>query len=715
MGFLAELKRRNVYKIAAVYIVASWLLLQIADTLFPAFDMPISSLRILAVMLLFAFPVVLIITWAFELTPEGFRKSSDTAPPTSSKRINLKFTLALLASGVVIIGGLMAIPTSRMWLTETGVNAAMNAASAVTSLELEKELGITVLPFVNMSSDAENEYFSDGISEEILNALVHTSRMPVIARTSSFQFKGQNQDIKKIGDLLGVTHILEGSVRKSNGQVRITAQLIDTSTGAHLWSDTYDRELADIFALQDEIAGMIVEQIGNTLQGEERERFYVEMPSTGDQGRGTTNLEAHQALLRGLQLANIDNPFEKEKALAWFDRAIELDEDYVDAWFLKGATLMGLGSEGVGLRIPAEVNPLAMTALVRALELDPNHAPSMGTLGLLKISQDFQWREGMLMMEQSLALSPNNGPLLSAYGWILLNTRQENAVDVVERAYRLNPLDPRVILARAGMLVKQGKVMDAATLANAGVLNNQEGYGANYVSSILNIAVGRLELAQTQLDKAALVVGEDYPSLVIPNAMMAANRDADFESQNWSERILQQAQTHRVPFLLVIWPWQGEQLEQAWDIALSQRDPEVMMFLFSPKPLTMSDDYWQHVRQVTRADQVSVGELTGLFDRSENEQKVLMARVIELDPAVLARYVGKYQRTDRDQAFDIVFSQSDGGLRNQLNEEWLPIGEQRFTLLHGDVELEFTLEQGEVTGYRFYSGQQVFEAKRLPD
>jgi TolB-like protein len=475
MSVFSELKRRNVYKIATVYIVGSWLLLQIASVLFPAFDMPNSAMRILAVGLLFAFPVALTLTWAFELTPEGIQKSTNTGTSSRGSKLNLKFVTLLLVLGVVVIAILLAIPKTRSWLTETGVNMAMKTAAAISPFELDKQLGIAVLPFVNMSKDADNEYFSDGISEEILNVLVKTSRMPVIARTSSFQFKGQNQDIKKIGDMLGVTHILEGSVRKSGNKVRITAQLIDTSTGAHLWSETYDRTLADIFIVQDEIAGMIVEQIGKTLAPEEQERFYAVIPGATLQSRGTANFEAHEALLRGIQLFGTDDPFKKEESLVYFDRAIALDNAYVDAWALKGGALLALGAVETSLRMPTEVYPQAKLAFQKALELDPNHAASMGWLGFLLMVQEFKWDQGLQQIERALELSPNNAGLLSIYGYYLNLLRREGAQEVLDKAYRLNPLNPVVILIRAGNLVAEVKLLDAASLLETALFSNPDG------------------------------------------------------------------------------------------------------------------------------------------------------------------------------------------------------------------------------------------------
>jgi TolB-like protein len=210
---------------------------------------------------------------------------------------------------VIVFGGLFSIDQSRLWLIEMGVTAAIKVAGTISPVELEQELGIAVLPFVNMSNDPDNEYFSDGISEQILNALVKANRMNVIARTSSFSFKDKNQNVNAIGRSLGVTHILEGSVRKANNNVRITAQLIDATTGAHLWSETYDRELLDIFAIQDEIAAIVTDQIDQTLGIVSS----TELPQLAT--RGTESTVAFDLLLQARHFANIDNPYEMQKAI----------------------------------------------------------------------------------------------------------------------------------------------------------------------------------------------------------------------------------------------------------------------------------------------------------------------------------------------------------------------------------------------------------------
>ncbi len=566
---------------------------------------------------------------------------------------------------------------------------------------------IAVLPFVNMSNDPDNEYFSDGIAEEILNVLVRTNSVPVIARTSSFQFKGQNLDVQKIGVQLGISHLLEGSVRKSGNRVRVTAQLINTTTGIHLWSDKYDRDMDDVFVVQDEIAGMIVEQIGNTLDGEQKVRFFAEIPGWESQSRGTANPVAHDVLLRGIQLLNTDNPFVREESLAYFDQAIALDDSYVDAWALKGLALASLGQPNTGLRIPAEVNPQAMEAFRRALELDPNHAVSMGSLGNLLIVQEFKWNEGLQLMKRSIELSPNSAPLLATYGMYLTQMRREGAQKVLDRAHRLNPLGPGVIQNRAGALVAEGKNQDAAALIEGLLINNSEGFVANYLAAFFAVGGQRTDKLRGHLEKARQVVGEDYPNLRFLEFVMKL-----FETQPDSagfreleDEILNMAENNRVGHLLEI-PWSSEEsICRAWDIVVRQRHHEISAKLFESNPPFMSQARWQQIQNVTHATDVMLGTATNLLARSREEQEQLHAMMIELSTEELDRFVGTYRQDGVGMQFTV--KRVDNHLLVRDMFRILPVGSTSFTALEIKIDYRFVVTDGRVTSVNTEEGQTI--------
>ena len=265
MKIYTELSRRNVFRVGIAYAVASWVLLQIVDVISPIFELPAWAPKLIFVILAIGLVPALIFAWAFEMTPEGLKKESEVDRTTSmvgttGRKLNFVITGFLMLAVALLLVERQLKPV---------VVAGPEPEPEVVALAIPESKSIAVLPFVNMSSDAEQEFFSDGITEEILNSLASVKELKVAGRTSSFAFKGQNQDLRHIGDALGVNHILEGSVRKAGAQVRITAQLIQVDNGFHLWSETYDRELTDVFAIQDEIANEILKQLRSKLLTED--------------------------------------------------------------------------------------------------------------------------------------------------------------------------------------------------------------------------------------------------------------------------------------------------------------------------------------------------------------------------------------------------------------------------------------------------------------
>ncbi|MEQ8207120.1 MAG: hypothetical protein RIA65_13155, partial [Woeseia sp.] len=241
MPVFEELKRRNVFRVGIAYAVASWVLLQVVDVISPVLDLPAWAPKLVFVILAIGLIPALVFAWAFEMTPEGLKKESDvdrsnSIADTTARKLNYVIT------GFLVLAVVLLLVERQM---RPAVVAPAEIESVAAAEEVQRERSIAVLPFVNMSSDAEQEFFSDGITEEILNSLASVKELKVAGRTSSFAFKGQNDDLRRIGDSLGVQHILEGSVRKSGEKVRITAQLIQVDNGFHLWSETYDRELTD--------------------------------------------------------------------------------------------------------------------------------------------------------------------------------------------------------------------------------------------------------------------------------------------------------------------------------------------------------------------------------------------------------------------------------------------------------------------------------------
>src|SRR5437588_1685640 len=308
-SFFAELKRRNVYKVAVAYAVVGWLLVQVATQVFPFLEIPNWVVRLVIALVMIGFPIALVIAWAFEATPEGIKRTEDVDLAAAARRPRHRAWIV-----VVIIAGAMSLGLFFL--------GRITAPSKQSGINEVSSKSIAVLPFVNMSSDKEQDYFSDGLSEELLNQLAQIPQLRVIARTSSFSFKGKEIDVATIARTLNVANVLEGSVRKSANTLRVTAQLVRASDSSHLWSQTYDRNLTDVFKVQDEIAGKVVAALKVTLLPTQ------ELPKA----QRTNNPEAYEQFLQGRYYLNRFSVAYFDKARVFLERACQLDPKFPLAW-----------------------------------------------------------------------------------------------------------------------------------------------------------------------------------------------------------------------------------------------------------------------------------------------------------------------------------------------------------------------------------------------
>ena len=432
-GLFQELKRRNVFKVGAAYVVIAWLVAQGVDVFLENFGAPAWVIKTILMLLIAGFPLALVFAWAFELTPEGLKKEKDVDRSQSithetGRKLDFVIIGVLLAALAWFAFDKFSHP--REEVTETHSAAADGEVTTSTW----KGPSIAVLPFVNMSEDASNEYFSDGISEEILNALASVKELKVAGRTSSFAFKGQNQDLREVGHALGVQHILEGSVRKSGNKVRITAQLIQVDDGFHLWSETYDRELNDVFAIQDEISQAILAQLKTQLVGGASDAVVATRANT----------EAYDLYLLAKQRLYERTPQSIQVAAELLDKAIALDPNYAPAYAQRGvATLLlssGSGSYGT---IPVELAlPQAKLYIDKALELDDGLAEGWAARGLYYNNMPIGGTEKAIeALEKALALNPG---LIDASNWLqasLQNVgRVKDSLRVMEALVERDPL-----------------------------------------------------------------------------------------------------------------------------------------------------------------------------------------------------------------------------------------------------------------------------------
>ncbi|MGD8482330.1 MAG: tetratricopeptide repeat protein [Gammaproteobacteria bacterium] len=455
MSFLKELQRRNVIRMALLYIVASWLLLQVTDVLSSLLPVPDWTGSLVFILLAIGFPLVLIFSWIYELTPEGVKREKEvdrsrSITPETGRKINILIVVLL----VLAIAGLALdrfIPekapvAGTATEKEKGVAEPRVATSDPTELVAEKfasppDRSIAVLPFVNMSGDEENEYFSDGLTEELLNVLAQIKDLQVAGRTSSFAFKGKEEDLRVIGEKLSVAHILEGSVRKAGNRVRVTAQLIKSDDGYHMWSQTYDRELDDVFAIQEDIAEQVVDALKITLLGEDTARL---------SRRPTDSAEAHDAYLLGRHELHRNSYESLAEAVIRFKEAVRLDPDYAEAWAALAEAYMRSAKTG-SMPLDQAVT-LAANALDQATEANPDSAEAYAMLGRLSLLQQENEAAGEYFAK-ALSLQPNNPEVLTGFAGLMV--RRGDAPAALEynwKALELDPLRADILWQRAGIL-----------------------------------------------------------------------------------------------------------------------------------------------------------------------------------------------------------------------------------------------------------------------
>ena len=427
MSFFEELKRRNVVRVGIAYGVASWVILQVADLVLDNVEAPGWVMDVFMLVVALGFLASVVIAWAYEITPEGIKKESDVDRSKSisgktGKKLDRVIILFLAFAVTVLLFERSMTPQALPEPQPASVTETQN----IETPEIAAEPSIAVLPFVNMSNDADQEYFSDGISEELLNLLVRVEGLKVASRTSSFIYKGENLNIPAIASELKVNHILEGSVRKAGNRVRITAQLIDTTDDRHLWSDTFDRELVDIFAIQDEIANAIVGALKEEL-GVGLEAVSVET--------ATENLAAYDLYLkaRGLFIARQN----LEVSIRLLERATQLDPGFVQAWETLAAAHSVSDSWLAGDGIDHYV--LARAAAEKALELDPNLSMAYAVLAQIpEVPNDHN--EMIELFDKAVINDPKNSTAWLWRGITLVELGHfERAISNFEKCLVIDP------------------------------------------------------------------------------------------------------------------------------------------------------------------------------------------------------------------------------------------------------------------------------------
>jgi TolB-like protein/Tfp pilus assembly protein PilF len=428
-----ELKRRNVVRVGIAYAIVAWLLLQVADVVLDNIGSPAWVFQVILLLLVIGFPVAIIFAWAFELTPEGIKKEKNVDRNESITHLTgrkLDFTII----GVLAVAVVYFVSDKIFWtddvVTESPVETSIGAIAEVAKT-------IAVLPFVNMSGDVDQEYFSDGITEEILNALAGIRELAVTSRTSAFAFKGKSLSIPQIAKELGVAHILEGSVRRSGNQLRITAQLIEVESDKHLWSESYDRELTDIFAVQDEISENIAAALKVNLLG---------VPVVHPDSRGV-NAEAYDVYLRGLQQKAISTFESLANAERHFEQSIAIDPLFVRAYAGLGWSYEEQSTQG---SVSIDDNlPKIRDVVRRGLEIDPDNAGLIGLAAQLAF-RDGDLEQAELGFRRAITLDPPHFSVWNKYADFLWSEgRAAEALQMQTDWLDADPLNPEANVAIA--------------------------------------------------------------------------------------------------------------------------------------------------------------------------------------------------------------------------------------------------------------------------
>lgn len=547
MSFFTELKRRNVVKVGIAYAVSTWVLLQITDIVSEILVLPEWAPKLILLILIIGFIPALIFAWAFELTPDGVKREKDvdrsqSITPKTGQKLNktigalLVIALAYIAYDKLVIGKPGEPAPAEQVATQT-VDVATETpvpAEATPAATDEGQKSIVVLPFVNMSNDPEQEFFSDGLSEELLNVLAQIKELRVISRTSAFAFKGKDMDIPTIAAQLDVSHVLEGSVRKAGNDVRITAQLIEVATDSHLWSDAYNRKLENVFEIQEEISKAIAQELKVTLG------------TSGQAGKPTDNLEAWQLYLRGRHLYQNRGIAQVERAVELLKQAVDLDPDFSEAWANLAAAniVFGYGRDDdfdIYYRDGQQ-------AALRAIEIDPDNGFAHAVLGLSHTGE-FAWEDAMREYTLAIQSNPNESNILLWKGIVLSSLGYtDEALATFKQAEQLDPVFTNLQYWLAGTYLLKGDI-ESMHRSEQKILRLDPDFRGLDLSNY-EFLTGNMDAAeQIARAKESKELGSDELS----TAMYSALRDPDLKEQAVKTLLANKALSPAGDITLYLW------------------------------------------------------------------------------------------------------------------------------------------------------------------
>ena len=531
-NFFSELKRRNVYKVAVAYLVVAWLLAQAASLLLATFEAPPWAMKSFVVAVALGFPIALILSWAFEITPEGIKLESEIDPAKSITRKTGRKIVAFTAVVAAIAAALFVFQILRSRSTSAFAGPTADRSSSAAPITNKS---IAVLPFDNLSRDPDNAYFCEGVQDEILTRLAKVADLKVISRTSTQHFKSAPENLPEIAKKLGVMHILEGSVQKSGNQVRVNVQLINAMNDAHLWADTFDRQLTDIFAAESDIATTIAETLRAKLTGSEKSSI-AKAP--------TSNAEAYELYLKGRFFWNKRSGADLRKAIEYFNQAIALDPKFALAYAGLADSYMLLPNYDFGGTSVRESIAPARVAIEKALELDDSLAEAYASRGLLD-TVELQLERATIDFARAIELKPNYA---TAHHWLMLGQlalgRFEPAMAEAKRALELDPLSV-IINADAGWMYACARQFDEAEKRERKTLEIDPRFflAHYYLGGILQLQ-GHLREAIPEFQKSVELNNDAY-SIAMLGQAYARNGQKD-EAEKILARLKEEAKSRYV-------------------------------------------------------------------------------------------------------------------------------------------------------------------------
>ncbi len=508
MNLLAELRRRNVIRMAGLYLVGAWLLTQVASTVFPAFEVPGWVLRALIVALALGFVPMLIFSWVFELTPQGIKRDAEVkpeesiAPQTARRMDRLIIAVLILALVYFAVDKFVLAPqrqtgSESLSAAKTGVQASDQRPekdSDSVSVGPHAIRSIAVLPLDNYSGDPGQDYFAEGMTDELTTDLAIISQLRVISRGSTMQFEGEHRPATpEIAKMLNVDAVLEGSVLRVGDKVRITAQLIDARADKHLWAKSFERNSRDVLALQNELASAIAQEINVRLTPSEQSRLT---------SARTVIPEAHDAYLKGRYFFNRPSDENLSKAIALFEQAVKLDPNFAPAYSgLSDAYLWAAFNEGV--ITAAEAKPKAKAAAEKAIQLDDASAEAHTSLAVYKIWYQFDWAGSEREFRRAFTLNPNYAFAHDQFGLgLAFQGRFEESEAEGKRAAELDPLDPQIPIDNLMALAWQGKYQAAKEAARRSADLDPTFFFAPWGNGWIDIQAGKVGNAIAEFQKA---------------------------------------------------------------------------------------------------------------------------------------------------------------------------------------------------------------------